>query len=137
MTKIESIKLFREKTGLGISEAKKALEESGYNLDKAMEIARSWPLPQRRDGKEGAIFTYNHNNRIGVLLHLQCETDFAAKSEAFLELGHNLCLHIAATGNLDSPYVKDESLTVEQVINDVSAKVKEKIEVVGVSRMEK
>ncbi len=92
----------REKTGVGMLDCKKALEETGGDMEKAVAYLREKGIAnaakrQARVAAEGAVFSYIHmNGKIGVLLEVNCETDFVAKSPAFQELGHDLCIHIAA-----------------------------------------
>lgn len=92
----------REKTGVGMLDCKKALTETNGNLEKAVEYLREKGIAaaakrQTRIAAEGAVFSYIHmNGTIGVLLEINCETDFVAKSPAFQELGHDIAIHIAA-----------------------------------------
>ena len=92
----------REKTGVGMLDCKKALAETDGDMEKAIAYLREKGIAnaakkQTRIAAEGAVFSYIHmNGKIGVLLEVNCETDFVAKSPAFQELGHDLCIHIAA-----------------------------------------
>ncbi len=92
----------REKTGVGMLDCKKALTECDGNMEKAVDYLREKGIAaaakrQSRIAAEGAVFSYIHmNGTIGVLLEINCETDFVAKSPAFQELGHDIALHIAA-----------------------------------------
>ena len=92
----------REKTGAGMLDCKKALTECDGNMDKAVDYLREKGIAaaakrQSRIAAEGAVFSYIHmNGTIGVLLEVNCETDFVAKSPAFQELGHDIAMHIAA-----------------------------------------
>jgi len=92
----------REKTGVGMLDCKKALTECDGNMDKAVDYLREKGIAaaakrQSRIAAEGAVFSYIHmNGTIGVLLEVNCETDFVAKSPAFQELGHDIAIHIAA-----------------------------------------
>ena len=98
----QMVKELREKTGAGMLDCKKALEETGGDMEKAVAYLREKGIAnaakkQTRVAAEGAVFSYIHmNGKIGVLLEVNCETDFVAKSPAFQELGHDLCIHIAA-----------------------------------------
>ncbi len=114
MTKIsvEEIKRLRELTGVGITDAKKALVETDGNFDKALEAMRKKGLTKaekrgEREARAGVIGTYNHDNRIGVVLEVNCETDFVARNEIFTGLVKDLSMHIAAS----SP----QYITVEDV----------------------
>ena len=93
----------REKTGVGMLDCKKALDECNGDIEKAIAYLREKGIAnaakkQTRVAAEGAVFSYIHmNGKIGVLLEINCETDFVAKNPAFQELGHDLCIHIAAS----------------------------------------
>ena len=92
----------REKTGVGMLDCKKALTECNGDMAKAVDYLRERGIAQAakkqsRIAAEGAVFSYIHmNGTIGVLLEVNCESDFVAKSPAFQELGHNIAIHIAA-----------------------------------------
>ncbi|WP_456465894.1 translation elongation factor Ts [Persephonella sp.] len=96
------VKTLREMTGAGILECKKALEETNGNLEEAVELLRKRGIAKAakkagRETKEGIIHAYIHaGGRVGVLLELNCETDFVAKNELFKELANELALQIAA-----------------------------------------
>lgn len=113
----------REKTGVGMLDCKKALTECGGNMEKAIDYLREKGIAaaakrQARIAAEGAVFSYIHmNGTIGVLLEVNCETDFVAKSPAFQELGHDIAIHIAAA---NPKYV-----TVDEVDTSVLEKEKE------------
>jgi len=98
----EQIKDLREKTGAGISDIKKALEESNGDMVKALALIErkmggSAAKKTGRETKAGLVEGYIHSNaRIGVLLELLCETDFVARNPEFKELAHNLAMHVAA-----------------------------------------
>jgi elongation factor Ts len=98
------IKELREVTGAGILEAKKALETTGGDFEKAVDLLREKGAARAakrsdRDASEGIIELYAHpGNRVGVILELNCETDFVGRNEEFRNLAHELALHIAAAG---------------------------------------
>lgn len=99
---IEEIKRLRELTGVGITDAKAALVESGGDFDKALEAMRKKGLTKaekrgEREARAGLIGTYNHDGRIGVLVEVNCETDFVARNEIFTELVKDVAMHIAAS----------------------------------------
>lgn len=99
---IEDIKRLRELTGVGITDAKKALQESGGDFDKALEAMRVKGLAKadsksEREARAGLIETYTHSGRIGVVVELNCETDFVAKTDEFKTLAHDLAMQVAAT----------------------------------------
>ncbi len=98
----EMVKELRAATGAGVLEAKKALEQHGGDFDKAADMLREKGAARAakradRTAKEGIIELYAHpGNRVGVMLELNCETDFVARNDQFRELAHELALHIAA-----------------------------------------
>lgn len=118
MNNLEQIKNLREKTGAGIVEVKKALEEAGGDEAKAIEIIRKKGQAKaikksEREAKEGLVISYIHSNgKIGVLLKLFCETDFVAKTDDFKELAKDIAMHIAA---MDPQCLKPEDLSSELV----------------------
>lgn len=118
MSQMEQIKALREKTGAGIVEVKKALDESGFDETKAMEILRKRGQDKAmkksdRETHEGLVISYVHGNgRIGVLLKLYCETDFVARNEEFQGLGRDLAMHIAASA---PRYMRPEDVPEEAV----------------------
>lgn len=102
MISIDLLKQLRDETGISMMECKKALEESNGDLKRAKEILREKgkEMIKGREGRvagKGIIESYIHaGGKIGVLLQLNCESDFVAKSEPFLNLAHELCLQITA-----------------------------------------
>ena len=97
------VKTLRDKTGAGMMDCKKALVETSGDLDKAVDHLRKSGVAKAekkgvRETKEGLVYSYIHaGGRLGVLLELNCETDFVANTEGFIELAHNLAMQIAAT----------------------------------------
>ena len=102
MPDINLLKQLRDETGISMMECKKALDEAKDDLKRAKEILREKgkEMVKGREGRmagKGLIESYIHaGGKIGVLLQINCETDFVAKSEAFVNLSHELCLQIAA-----------------------------------------
>ncbi|KPK44653.1 MAG: elongation factor Ts [Planctomycetes bacterium SM23_25] len=100
------VKRLRERTSQGMMECKRALEEAAGDADKAVEILRKKGLAtaEKKAGRtaaQGRIHAYiHHNGRVGVLLEVNCETDFVAKNEQFLAFLNDLCLHICAAAPL-------------------------------------
>jgi elongation factor Ts len=99
---IEEIRRLRELTGVGITDAKAALVEAGGDFDKALAAMRKKGLTKaekrgEREARAGVIATYNHDNRIGVLVEVNCETDFVARNENFTNLVKDVAMHIAAS----------------------------------------
>lgn len=102
----EQVKELRAKTNAGMMDCKRALEETGGDMEKAIDLLRKKGLAtsMKRAGKvakEGTVQAYIHGGgRIGVLVEINCETDFAAKSDAFQEFAKNIAMQIAATSPL-------------------------------------
>ncbi|MDR1970094.1 MAG: elongation factor Ts [Candidatus Nomurabacteria bacterium] len=98
---IEEIKKLKDLTGVGLTDAKKALTEAKGDFDKALTAMREKGLTKaekrgEREARQGLIDAYVHSGRIGVLLELNCETDFVAKTDEFKTLAHDLALQVAA-----------------------------------------
>ena len=114
----EMIKELRGNTGAGILECRKALEQSNGDMNAALDYLREKGLAQaqkraNRIASEGIIELYSHmGGRMGVMLELNCETDFVAKAEAFQKLAHELALQIAAA---DPLYIKEEDIPAEVI----------------------
>lgn len=102
MISMELIKALRERTGAGIVEVKKALEEAGGDEEGAIRILRERGAAKAvkktdREAKEGVISTYVHSNgRVSAMVKLLCETDFVARNEDFQSLGRDIAMHVAA-----------------------------------------
>lgn len=98
----DMVKELRQRTGIGVMECKEALKEANGDLEKAIEILRKKGYARaqdkmNREAAEGLVGSYIHmNGRIGVLVEVNCETDFVARNEEFKELVKNVCLQIAA-----------------------------------------
>lgn len=119
---IEAIKRLRELTGVGITDAKKALVDSNGDFDKALEAMRKKGLTKaekssEREARAGVVGTYNHDGRIGVLVEVNCETDFVARNEIFTNLVKDIAMHIAASA--------PQFVSVEDVPTDVRKKAEE------------
>jgi elongation factor Ts len=97
------VKELRDRSGVGMMECKKALVETGGNINNAFDYLRKAGAAKAlkkegREAKEGVVISYIHPGaKLGVLLELNCETDFVAKTDGFIELAHNLSMQIAAT----------------------------------------
>lgn len=158
---LEQIKKLREATSLGVSDCRRALEDSNGDINKALEILKKRSLElaakkSERAAKAGRIASYIHfDNRIGVLLEVNSETDFVARNEEFIKFTSDVALHIAAMSPkyikredvscevtkeetdveafykeaclLEQPFVKDPSITIKDYLNSVVAKVAENI----------
>lgn len=121
---LDKIKKLREKTGAGVVDVKKALEEAAGDEDRAVDILRAKGHSQAqkkaaREAREGVIASYIHSNsRIGVLVELNCETDFVARTGEFQELARDIAMHIAAMnpGFIRPEEVNEEIIGKEKVI---------------------
>lgn len=99
---VEAIKKLKELTGVGLTDAKAALTEANGDFDKALEAMRKKGLTKaekrgEREAREGLVDAYVHSGRVGVLVELNCETDFVAKTDEFKALVHDIALHVAAS----------------------------------------
>lgn len=114
----ELIKELRERTGISIMECKKALEESGGDIEKAIEILRKKGFARAkekmdRETGEGLVYAYIHlDGKIGVLVEVNCETDFVARNEEFRELAKNIAMQIAAA---KPKYIAPEDVPAEEI----------------------
>lgn len=156
-TTTELIKELREITGAGIMECKKALEDAVGDLTKAQQLIkeRGLAMAEKKAGREasqGVIDSYVHAGRIGALIELNCETDFVARTDDFKTLARELAMQVAATNPsrinanepsedgdvplLDQPYIRDASKTVQELVNETIAKVRENIVIRRIARFE-
>ena len=159
----DDVKRLRSETGAGMLDCKNALEEAAGDFDKAKEVLRKKgvDVAASRSGRttaEGVIYSYiHHNDRMGVLLELNCETDFVARTDGFRELAQKIAVHIAGAAPLyvskeeipngqdenpkevvllSQPYVQDDSVTIEDLIKETIAKTGENVRVRKFSRFE-
>lgn len=189
----QMVKELRENTSAGILEAKKALEATDGDYDKAVDILREKGAARAakrsgREANEGIVELYAHpGNRVGVMVEINCETDFVGRNEQFRELAHDIALHIAAAGPLyltrdevpqedldrelevlrnqalaegkpeqivekivtgrmnkfyeetvlmDQPFIKDDSMTIEQLVTDSIRTTGENIKIRRFARYE-
>jgi elongation factor Ts len=112
---IAQVKRLKDLTGVGLTDAKKALEEAGGDFDKALAAMRKKGLTKaekrgEREVRAGLVGTYNHDGRIGVLVEVNCETDFVARGELFGDLVKDLAMHVAASAPL---YVSADEVPAE------------------------
>lgn len=163
MVTVEDIKSLRETTGFGVMECKRALAESKGDLNAARLMLKEKGLVKVADrgarlAKEGLVETYIHNaGRMGVMVEINCETDFVALNAEFQSFAHNIAMHIAAAAPvfvteeeipedllsglpqdeqddfrkekilLNQEYIKDVSMTVGEMLTDLIAKTGENI----------
>jgi elongation factor Ts len=155
-----AVKALREKTGAGVMDCKKALQEANGNVDRAVEILRERGMVQlaKKSGRaanQGIIDTYIHaGGRIGAMVELNCETDFVARTDDFRSLAHDIALQVAAmspreVGDMSSdadagdetllvnqPFIKNPRLTIRQLIHEAVLKLGENIMVSRFVRFE-
>lgn len=127
----EMVKKLREATNAGVLDCRNSLEQAGGDFDKAVDLLREKGLAQAakratRAASEGVVELYSHGNgRVGVMLEVNCETDFVARSEAFRKLAHELALQIAASAPV---CIREEDLTSDAIEHEAqiaSAKARE------------
>jgi elongation factor Ts len=112
------VKELRERTGAGFNDCRAALIEAAGNIEKAIDILRkkgqaAAAKKAQRQASEGLVSSYIHaGGKIGVMVELNCESDFVARTEAFHNLSHDIAMHIAA---LDPRYVRREEVTPEML----------------------
>jgi elongation factor Ts len=159
-TTTELIKDLRGKTGAGIMECKRALDEGG-SIEAAEKLLKQWGLAsaEKKAGREvsqGLIDSYVHAGRIGAMVEINCETDFVARTDDFRTLAREVAMQVAATNPrrlssndpapegdpegdvplLDQPYIRDGSKTVQQLLNETIARVRENIVIRRFARFE-
>lgn len=118
---LDQIKELRESTHAGVMDCRKALEQAGGDFAKAVEYLREKGLATAakraaRQASEGVVELYSHGNgRVGVMVEVNCETDFVARSEGFRSFAHELALQIAASA---PQYIKTEDVTEEMLAHE-------------------
>ena len=159
----DRIKELREQSGAGIMECRNVLLETEGDMEKAIQILKERSLfkaekKKERSVSQGLIEAYIHaGGHIGAMVEINCETDFAARTDEFKELAHHLAMQVAAmtpqfiypeeapdgdegeaqaTCLLLQPYIKNPSMTVQDIINETIAKVGENIKVSRFARFE-
>ena len=155
------IKALRDLTGAGIMDSKRALEEADGDMDKAQEILRekgiaSAAKKSERETDQGLVESYIHSGgRIGAMVEANCETDFVARTEDFRTLAHDIAMQVAAMNPayidesaipegedvdpseaclLQQPFIKDPSMTIDELIRENVGKVGENIRIRRFSR---
>ena len=145
---IDDIRKLREETGVGVMDARKALEESKGDIKKAgvwlkkNAVAKALKKADRTTG-DGAIFSYVHQTgKVSAMVKLGCETDFVARTDDFQKLGKELAMQIASMNPKDidglcgQDWIRDNKKKIKQIIDEVIAKVGENVKVVEFTRME-
>jgi elongation factor Ts len=152
----EQIRELRERTGAGIMDCKRALEEHAGDVDKAENTLRDKGIAKAgskvgRATSEGLVGSYIHaGGRVGAMIEINCETDFVARTSEFQELVHNVAMQIAAMAPrylnkdelpsdseaspqeaclLEQPFIKDPSKSVSDLVLEVAAKVGENVQI--------
>ena len=125
---IEEIKKLKELTGLGLTYAKKALVEAEGDFDKALEALRKKGLTKAekkgdREAREGLVEAYVHGGRIGVIVEVNCETDFVARTEDFKNFAHQIAMQIAAMAPV---YATEADIPAEEIAR-VKAEAEERV----------
>ena len=145
---VEDIKKLREKTGAGIADSRKALEEAGGNFANAEELVKSWGIAKASSKKDrvvgaGLVETYIHGaGKVGAMVEVNCETDFVAKTDEFKNLAHELAMQVSAMDPKDvknleqQEYIRDSSKKIEELVKETIAKVGENIVVKRFIRFE-
>lgn len=137
---LRKVQELRSKTGLGVMDCRRALEEAKGSSEKAEKILRAKgsqvaAKKAERKTSQGLIDSYVHNNKIGVLLEVNCETDFVAKNPEFKELVHDLAMQVVSMDPrnikelLAQEFIKDPCLRVGDLINQKIQKMGENIKV--------
>lgn len=145
MADVQKIKELRDRTGAGIAQCRAALDKAGGDLVAALEVLGQ-RVPRTREGlllREGVAHSYNHGGRIAVIVEVNCETDFVARSDAFQEFANAAAMQVAATNPqdldafLEEPWVYDESKTIGHLLDALKLKVGEEIRISRVVRIER
>lgn len=142
----DMVKELREKTGAGMMECKKALQESNGDFEKAVTVLRQKGLASAskkagRTASEGLVSSYIHMDRIGVLVEVNCETDFVARTEDFRNLVKDIAMHIAAANPVyvSREQVPQETIEKEKEIyrSQISGKPPQVVEKIVEGKLEK
>jgi elongation factor Ts len=134
----KDVQALRQKTGAGMMECKKALQENAGDMEKSAEYLRTKGIAKagQRAGKqtsEGLITSYiHHNGKVGVMVEINCETDFVARTDDFKQLGRELALHIASAAPIavDRDGIPEDKIAVERRIAEEQAKASGKPEAI-------
>jgi len=137
---VDDIKKLRADSGAGIADCKEALKESNGNFKQAEEWLKKKGFDKasqkgEREVKAGMVEVYSHAGKIGVMVEVMCETDFVARTEDFKNLAHEIALQVASMNPesveelLSQEYIRDNSMTVDQLIKTVTGKLGENIQI--------
>ncbi|MDP2632888.1 MAG: translation elongation factor Ts [Candidatus Curtissbacteria bacterium] len=145
---IDQIKKLREKTGAGIADCRRALEEAKGEGKKAEELLRSWGIDKAaskadREAGQGLVETYIHGGgKVGAMVEVNCETDFVARTDEFKSLAHEIAMQVSAMNPVDveellkQEYIRDNSKTIGDLVKEAIAKLGENIVVKRFMRFE-
>jgi len=160
---VSAVKELRERTGCGIMDCRRALEEAEGNMERAADLLRQKGLAvaekkASRVASQGVVDAYIHaGGRIGVLVELNCESDFVARTDEFRALAHDIAMQVAATSPryvspdevpaeladkkeelalLAQPFIRDPGLTIQSLITEKIAKFRENMRVRRFARYE-
>ena len=137
---IDKIRNLRERTGAGVMDVKKALDEASGDEKKAAAIIKKQGLGKaqkrsERDTAQGLIDSYIHLGKIGVLVEVNCETDFVARNDQFKEFTHEVALQVAQSNAKDvesllkEEYFKDPEKTIDDLLKEIIVKTGENIKI--------
>ena len=143
---LDLIKKLRNETSAGVSDCRQALEDADDNYDKAKKILleRGLEKAAKKEGKktsQGIVEAYVHQDKVGVLVEVRCETDFVARTDEFKNLAHEIALQVCSmdpknvAGLLTEPYIRDPKLTIMELVKQTIAKVGENITVTRFTRL--
>lgn len=129
---IDDIKKLKELSGIGLTDAKLALTEAKGDFDKALEALRKKGVTKAekkgdREAREGLIEGYVHGGRIGVIVEVNCETDFVARTDNFKTFAHNIALQVASMSPI---YVAESDIPAKE-LDRVKAEVAERVSAEG------
>jgi elongation factor Ts len=141
------IKQLREKTNAGVMDAKKALTESKGDMAKAEEWIRQKGMQRAekkadREAKQGVIGSYvHHGSQVVALVELNCETDFVARTDAFINLSKEIAMQVASMKPkdvkelMDQPYIRDAKRSIKELVKEIAGTVGENIVISRFVRM--
>mgnify|MGYP001576017736 CR=1 FL=1 len=147
MSTIEQIKALREQTSASLSDIQTSLEEAKGDEKKALEMLKKKgqikaSKKTNRETKEGLIEAYTHMGKIGVLVEVNCETDFVAKNDEFVKFSHDLALQVASMNPDDvdellaQDYIFDSGKTIKNYLEEIVAKTGENVSIKRFIRFE-
>ena len=144
---ITLLKKLRNETEVSLADCRKALEETNNDYDKAKAWLKKHGLEKAakksdRETKQGLVETYVHMGRVGSMVEIQCETDFVARTDDFKKLAHEVAMQVASMKPKDvkellkQEYIRDSSMTIENMVKQTIAKLGENIVINRFQRFE-